>query len=426
MMICLSSRGEPYQGHAEDAAWRDEATKRINQHRKSDLIVLVVDAGGNPVEGVTVFVEQQSHAFHFGTAVNSRLLLGDNPEAKIYRERIVELFNTTTIENGLKWHRWESGEEAGYSQTQTLAVIDWLRSNDIKVRGHVLVWPSEKYLPKDILAKANNWFHSEKDQQYVRNRIEKHIASIAAATAGKIYAWDVVNEPRKNHVLMDYLPEGNRAMVDWFRFAKQAAPDSKLFLNEYGILDGGEYGTPNQHILANHLQRLLDAKAPIDGVGLQAHFLGRKTITPPEILWRILDRYAAIVSEVQITEFDFDTDDEQLQADYLQDFITAMFAHSGVTGITQWGFWEGAHWRPQAALYRKDWSIKPCGRAFLDLVYDRWWSKEELRTDESGEATARVFQGNYTIVTNFSNLRNESEVTVSKEAAEITIRLQKD
>lgn len=422
----LPAMAEPYQGHNENASWRIEAAKRIEKYRKTDLTVRVIDAAGEPVAGATVSIEQQSHAFPFGTAVNARLLLKQNPDSEAYRNRIVELFNTATIENGLKWHRWEAGAKAGYSKSQTVAAIDWLRANDFKVRGHVFVWPSEKYLPKDLLSKTKAWMPSSEDQQYVRDRIAKHIEELGSATSGKLAAWDVVNEPRKNHLLMDYLPEGNSAMADWFRLAKQAAPNSKLYLNEYGILDGGRIDTPDQKLLVSHLQGLVDAKAPFDGVGLQSHFYNEKSITPPKMLWQILDQYAAIANEIQITEFDFNTENEQLQADYLRDFMTATFAHPSVSAITLWGFWEGAHWRPQAALYRKDWTIKPNGKAFVDLVYRDWWSEEEVRTDELGEAAKRVFQGDYTIVTSYEGQCDERDVSVGRQPTDILVRLKND
>lgn len=40
---------------------------------------------------------------------------------------------------------------------------------------------------------------------------------------------------------------------------------------------------------------------------------------------------------MQITDFDYDTIDRQLQADYTSDFLTAMFAHEGVDDALMWG-----------------------------------------------------------------------------------------
>jgi endo-1,4-beta-xylanase len=32
------------------------------------------------------------------------------------------------------------------------------------------------------------------------------------------------------------------------------------------------------------------------------------------------------------------------------------FAHPSVEGILMWGFWQGKHWRPNAFLWKKDWT----------------------------------------------------------------------
>jgi endo-1,4-beta-xylanase len=56
-----------------------------------------------------------------------------------------------------------------------------------------------------------------------------------------------------------------------------------------------------------------------------------------------------------------------------------------------WGFWEGRHWKPRAALWRRDWSVKPNCQAWLDLVHDCWWTKADGRTDAAGSYQTRGF-----------------------------------
>ena len=109
---------------------------------------------------------------------------------------------------------------------------------------------------------------------------------------------------------------------------------------------------------------------------MQAHFRD-ELISPAELLV-IYDRFAALGIPIRITELDIDTADEQLQADYFRDFLTASFSDPEINGILLWGFWEGQHWRPDAALFRNDWSIKPNGQVWKDLVL-KWW-----RTNSEG------------------------------------------
>jgi hypothetical protein len=62
-----------------------------------------------------------------------------------------------------------------------------------------------------------------------------------------------------------------------------------------------------------------------------------------------------------------------------------------------WGFWEGRHWRPEAALYRRDWSLKPAAKAWEDLVFGEWWTNVDASVDEHGRATVRGFKGDYEV-----------------------------
>jgi len=113
--------------------------------------------------------------------------------------------------------------------------------------------------------------------------------------------------------------------------------------------------------------------------------------------------------------------DEELQADYLRDIMTIAFSHPGVEAIVMWGFQERCHWRPAAALWRKDWSIKPAGEAWVDLVRGKWWTDETLTTDGKGIARARCFLGTHTI-----QVGNHRETTVISAAQQpVTIRIAK-
>ena len=50
------------------------AAARIEQHRKGDLTVRMVDAAGEPIQGADVQVQMKRHAFGFGSETTERLL----------------------------------------------------------------------------------------------------------------------------------------------------------------------------------------------------------------------------------------------------------------------------------------------------------------------------------------------------------------
>lgn len=97
-----------------------EANQRIEQHRKTDITVLVLDSNGQPVPNAQVEVEMQRHAFRWGTAVVADLINSNSSINSIYRQKILENFNAVVFENDLKWPAWEGawGPYLGWSQAE--------------------------------------------------------------------------------------------------------------------------------------------------------------------------------------------------------------------------------------------------------------------------------------------------------------------
>ena len=355
----------------------------------------------------------QEHEFNFGSAVQGVRLRDNNPVHATYKQKVAELFNMATLENDLKWPPWEGEWGSNFTQQGAENAVDWLRAQQIDVRGHTLVWPGYDNLPQTMKNVLNGAPLDAAEQQQMRNLIANHIADVAGRFSGQLAAWDVINETRTNHDVMDNLAEGNLAMVDWFEQARMADPHAKLYLNDYGILtSGGATDTPNQQQYFDTLEYLIDNGAPIDGLGFQGHF-SPDSLTGPEQLWTIFDRFAELGLDMQITEFDLATTDEELQAMYTRDLMTAVFAHEGFDAFVMWGFWADAHWRPEAAMFRSDWSIKPNGEAYLELVKGEWWTDEELAADAAGEATVRGFKGEYEVSAAFGEFNGSAAATLA-------------
>lgn len=363
-----------YAGIDPNAPWRAAAAARIDSLRRADLTLQLVD-NSQPVSGVSVRVAMQRHRFGFGTALSTWRFF--EADSTAYRRHLVQNFNKAATENWLKWKQWND-----YRLSKAQEAIAWLAERTISTRGHVLVWPGWKRMP--------DWVNKT-DAGALETQIEEHITEAVTAMRGKIPEWDVINEPFANHDAMDLI--GNEAMITWFHTARAHDSSVALYINDYGILAGNN--TEHHDHYYNTIEFLIDGGAPLQGIGMQGHFGSNPT--PPTELIRRLDRFAVFGKDIQITEFDVNTTDEQLQADYTRDFYTAVFSHPAVTGILMWGFWEGQHWKPDAAMYRQDWSPKPNLHAYRDLVFGTWWTDQTLRTNAEGRAALRGFKGDYTI-----------------------------
>ena len=360
--------------------WRTAAEERIERIRKAELTVQVTDREGRPAAGVPVEVRLSRHAFGWGSAVAARMLLAEGDDAERYRRAILDNFNMAVLENDLKWPQWERDRQPA------LAALRWLHENGItRVRGHTLVWPGWRWLPPDLKELAG-------DPATLRRRVLEHIRDEISATRGLLVAWDVVNEPYTNHDLMDIL--GRDEMVEWYRAAKEFDPKPVLFLNDFNIIEEGGRDEKHRRHFYETIRFLLDRGAPLGGIGIQGHF---REPTPPEKILQILDMFSEFNLPVQITEFDFETKDEQLQAEFTRDFLTLCFSHPRMDAFLMWGFWEGRHWRPGAAMLRKDWSEKPAWRVWRELVHGRWRTEATGATGADGTYRLRAFRGDYEI-----------------------------
>ncbi len=402
-----------YVGREANAAWRVAALARIEQLRKGDLSIAVVDAAGKPVSGATVRVEQRKSAFHFGSALQMARLVGDSADNRVYRQKTLELFNASSPENDLKWPPWSGEWGAGYAKTQTMAGLSWLRNHGLHVRGHVLVWPGWNNLPLAIRA-----LRGTPQQAEIPARTLELIAVVVGATRELVEEWDVLNEPYANHDLMDLF--GAAIQVDWFKAARAAHTRAPLYLNDYSNHDASLDAGHVAHFETTALY-LQAQGAPIGGLGLQAHISANPS--PPANVIAVLDRYAALGLPVRITEFDINTDDEELQADYTRDFLIAMYSHASVVGVQLWGFWEGAHWIPRAAMYRANWTEKPNARAYQALVLDQWRTRATGATDAQGVWRGRGFHGDYVVTVEHGGRSYEQAFTLRAGAAAPTVRV---
>ncbi len=396
-----------YDGWSPDAPWRKAAAERIEKFRKGDLWVRVVDAAGKPVPGADVQVRMKRHAFGWGTAIQTeRITDTTNPENVRYRQTVEAYFNKVVFDNDLKWGRWIQPK----TKAQVLAALPWLKARNIAVRGHVMLWPSWEHLPQELFSDA-----VKSDPASIRKLVSDHISDQTGALRGQLAEWDVANETYRHHDLLDILGRGE--LADWYRQAKAQAPDVKLFYNDYTMFQKGE----GAQYFYDTVKSLRDSGAPIDAIGEQGHF-GSSPPGIPDVL-ATLDKFGELGLPIQISEFDIDSDDAGLQADFMRDFITAVFSHPAVMGVVQWGFWQKAHWLPRAALWDNDWNLRPHGKVWVDLVTKTWWTNADGQTDHDGNYRTRGFYGDYEITVSQGTQSHSVLFSLSPPKGVLTVTL---
>lgn len=401
---------DAYGGQAVDDTWRPAAQERIRQWRMGTLTVNVVDGDGQPVNGARVDVEQTRHAFRFGTAIADGPLFANSPDGERYRTEIKRLFNYAVLENALKW-----GFQNGNGFPTAARMLDWCAANGLPVRGHNLLWPSYQYLPESVRNLRG---------QDLRQAIELHVKDAASKAKGRVVLWDVVNEAVTN---TEVTQEAGRDLL-WksYQWAREIDPDAGLAYNDYNISNAkaGSNEAQRQAIL-KVIQELLDNGAPVTLLGDQGHM--NMPLTPMPRVLETWDDLAQFGLPLEITEFDIvlgGIRDEEAQAKYLADYLTAAFSHPKMQSFLMWGFWDGAHWLAAqgAGIFRRDWSPRPMLEAYERLVFNEWWTRAQGETNEAGRWNTRAFKGTHRVRVTIGGLTRETEVTLAGDA-EIQVTL---
>ncbi|WP_406346687.1 endo-1,4-beta-xylanase [Streptomyces sp. NBC_00648] len=266
-------------------------------------------------------------------------------------------FGMLTPGNEMKWDTTEPSR-GSFNFAPADRLVSFAQANSMKLRGHTLVWHSQ--LP--------SWVSSLPTAQ-VKAAMESHITNEVTHYKGKLYAWDVVNEPfnEDGSFRTDafYNAMGSGFVADALRTARAADPDAKLYLNDYNI----EGQNAKSDAMYNLVKTLKSQGVPLDGVGFQAHFILGQV---PSTFKANLQRFTALGVNVAITELD---DRIQLpattaslaqQANDYAGVVNTCLAVTGCVGITQWGVGDADSWIPgtfpgygAATLYDADYRPKP-------------------------------------------------------------------
>ncbi len=351
---------------------RRETEPEILRHRTGTLVV-------RARPGADVKVTQLRHEFPFGTAVAHQLWRDRTPAdaREKYLQVLRENFNHAVHENALKWYHTQR-EKGPPNWEETERVYDWCARNGITMRGHCVFWGIEKYVQP--------WLKELGDAE-LRQALRTRAHEVASRWKGRIPEYDLNNEMIHGDYYAKRLGEG--ITKEMFAWVKEADPGAVLYVNDYGILsgrDGPRY--------IDHIRKLLAAGVPVGGIGCQGHFGGRVNAARVK---EVLDQLAAFKLPIKVTEFDVNTADERIKDESVETLYRVCFAHPAVEGILMWGFWEGAHWRPQAALWKRDFTPTPAAETYRRLLFKEWWTRFEGRTDAQGRCEVRAFFGRHAV-----------------------------
>jgi len=378
--LTLHAAGPPagVNFYLDDAAvtplgdWKAEANARIEQIRKRDARVTVVNSHGCPLRDVQVSARQVRHHFAFGSAIN-----GTVQHNTQYADFFKNHFEWAVMENESKWD-YNEPTRGNVTYETADKIATFCHDHDITLRGHCIFWEVEEYVQPWVKTLTNPEL-----QIAVQNRLESAVSHFR----GTFVHWDVNNEMMHGDFFRKRLgPEIHPWM---FRQARVLDPSRGLFVNDYNNIDGTETMAYKAHIRA-----LVAAGAPVHAIGAQCHF---GDVVSPYCIKANLDSLSEVGLPIWCTEFDVVDADENARADKLEALYRVAFSHPAVEGILMWGFWAGSHWRgPNAAIVNLDWSLNAAGRCYEALMSE-WTTTAAGITAPDGTFDFRGFHGDYEV-----------------------------
>lgn len=231
-----------------------------------------------------------------GAAVNEAIVSGaDDASQKI----VVQQFNTITLENGMK-AEIINPEPGVFNFGPADAFVDFGEKHDMFIIGHTLVWHNQ----------TPEWFFQDAEgnpntPEAQIERMRSHIEAVAGRYAGRVQAWDVVNEviaddgSYRPTTWVNSVGDGDLMVQKAFQFASEYAPDTELYYNDFNAW------RPAKRDGIARMVRMLQGKGiRIDGIGIQGHW--GLNFPKNEYIKAAIDTFAALGVKVMITELDVD------------------------------------------------------------------------------------------------------------------------
>jgi len=260
------------------------------------LAIGVFEIRGSEAQEHRTLKASYDNAFTIGTAVNTAIANGKDSESQ---KIVVEHFNTITAENDMK-AALINPEPGVYRFGPADAFVEFGEKHGLFIVAHTLVWHNQ----------TPDWFfHNDQGQsnspEEQIERMRSHIEVVAGRYAGRVHAWDVVNEVIDNDgsyrptTWVQGVGDGDEMVKHAFKFAAQYSPNTELYYNDFNA-----WRPAKRDGIVRMVKMLQDEGIRIDGIGIQAHW--GLNFPKNEYIEAAIDAYAALGVKVMITELDVD------------------------------------------------------------------------------------------------------------------------
>jgi endo-1,4-beta-xylanase len=278
--------------------------------------------------------------------------------------------------------------EGSPAYTQVQGILDKTAAKPLLLKGHPLVWMHNSSLPP---------FLKNKSFDQIRESCRNYVLGSVSRFRSRIHVWDIINEAH------DWANDPNfsqEQLLELTRMASEATrlADPTAFRVVNSCCIWGEYVATRKTYSGSldrpsrtpfeYLRALRDAGVDYEGVGLQLYCPGRDMLE----VERLIERFFVFGKPIHITEagipslHDFGPPardnpypinavwhgakwNEQLQADWVEQFYTLCYSMPQVQAITWWSFNDPGY-IPNSGFLTRDLKPKESYQRLLKMIAD--------------------------------------------------------
>ena len=366
-MLCSgSNNAQILQGD-----WVDQSQAAIEEHRKTDVTVIVLDQNDRAVQGATVRLVQQRHDFEVGlTLPVDRMPPKKAGDLPVYRS-----INAIALDRYTNWA--EASEAAPRDQAKRLKA--WAEAID-PIHSHfgrvISADPAKNHDRMSLLEPAE-----------LRDAVNARI-DLATIYEPRPDRYDLYADLLSQDMIERKLGQG--MLPRMFERAASRRPDAR-----FGVRVRNAIALQSGRAFAAAIQKMEVRQVRFDHITIEQSFPGP---IQPKSLQRMFEEYISpLPVSVSLANLEISGPTPVAAAIKIETLLRLAFAEPNVTGISFAGLQEQDLVEPNAALLDKSGKPTASGEALDALFTKLWHSDESGVTDERGNAEARVFTGWYTL-----------------------------
>ncbi len=363
------------QAQSLTGPWVQQQDHRIEEHRKGNIRIIVLDGQGKAVPNAQVHLAMQRHDFPFGVRLDAGSFKDEEPTG--HQQRIWPLLNSIAIEELAERVQLDARQQDP-AWEQIDAMLRWSRQRGLSVR-----WGSTA---SSDLSRLPAWVPQETNQKLV-DALENHIDQLAGRVGGSISQWDVLTGLPDQTYLQQRLGQGIVRRL--FAQAQARSPHTPRLIRFNDTLAG-----PRLTQMVQTLGELRDAQVPLTGVAMDFKLGGNVAYVSLE---RSMEWIGRLGLPVSVVNLEVGGPTPSAAAINLETTLRTLFSYPFIQGVWFNGIAADQVIDPSSAFIDDMQIITPPGELLQRLVGKLWWTDEILTADNLGNVRHRAFAGAYRI-----------------------------